>query len=938
MNKIKKIKKGTLAILVLSAAGVGVLTGCSVTTDDPEGYTYNTYLSTSPSKWNVHNWETSDESYIQSFTEVGLYDVVMNKEHNGYEFVSEMASDMPKSVDPEELDVDEYDAISNKYYNGGNVSKGCVWEIPLRKTAVWEDGTPIKAVDYVESMERLLQPKYANYRADSYYQGNFVIANAENYYKNGRQILEPIYQYIIAGKADLTNLYDEEGNILESAGDYHIDLAAGDSPYGRSIFSSDGSSESITLYTVLNNRSTPGSDALELAAKRITLGVQYYYWKFAEKTEDIDKWNEIKKADSVTKDMMAKMKPISIRDFDAKEVMTCKTRSNSETTERYTQKDLQNDLRTVVSELSKSASWASKDLAWRIPLSDLVTHKRAEGLNKENIGISAEDDYTIRLYLTKAISELDLKFQLSSNWLVNTELYDAKTIKTGNSWSTSYGSANTANYMSYGPYKLTGFVSGQAITIERNENWYGYSDESYKAQFKDYDEKDQDQYKMTKIYTRIIKTHENAISEFMAGRLDDVDLNKQDMKTYGNSSRRTTTLESYTQKVSFNTDRDKLLSRQKEAGTNKTILANANFRKGLSLGLNRNTFASQTTAGSEAFTGLLNTLYLANNVTGEVYRNTAQGLSVYDKVYGELGGNPTDEEKSALSENANGYNYNWAKYYVKEGLKEELQSTAEGHLQPGDVVTIEFRVYDDQSDTTTEMSNFIETAWKGLIEEAAAELKTEDKTILGDKSISLKINLQKDEDYYTTARNGGCDMIFSIWGGAAIDPYGLMQVYLDKDFANTCEYGFKGKQDKADLWIDLNGDGNQTDDEVKSFDGWYHEMNDNLNEGGFDDDVKRKDSTGAEHDAWKAIHEKKLTILAGTEAGIINRFEAIPIVARGSSSLNGFKVENASKTYVNLVGYGGIRFLRFNYNNGEWSNFVSEQGGNLSTLYATWTD
>ncbi len=940
-------KSKTLGFLFLSAAGIAALAGCGGGSGDAaDGYTYNTYLATSPSKWNVHNWETSDESYIQGFCETGLYDVVMNANHDGYKFIAEMAGDMPKSIDPADLDGDEYDTIKENYFNGKEPAAGMIWEIPLRKSAKWQDGTAITATDYVESMERLLKPQYANYRADSYYNGNFVITNAENYYKNGRSVLEPIYNYLIAGKAD-GNLYDENGNTLVGEGKFYLDLAKGESPYGNSIFSSSGSSDAITFYDVLNSRSTPSSDAVELAAKRITLGVSYYYWQYGsakDKSEKQSKWDEIKKADSVSKEMLSTMSPFCIDEFDDKEVYTTATRENSETTELYTKKDLQNDLKTVVSGLSSSTTWASKSWAWQIPLSEYVTHKKTS-ITMSNVGVEAKDSYTLRLYLSKSISELDLKFQLGSNWLVNTKLYDDRTKKTtSSSWMTTYGSNSVDNYMSYGPYKLTGFVADQAITIERNEEWYGYSDEEYKSQFSEYKDEDKDQYKMSKIYTRIIKTHETAVSEFMAGNLDDIDLNKNDMKTYGNSTRRSTTLESYTQKVTFNTDRSKLASRQAESGKNKTILANKSFRKGLSLGLDRNSFAAQTTAGSKAFTGLLNSLYLANNVTGEMYRETAQGKSVYNQIYGELGGSPTDESKSALSEDANGYNDAWARFYLKEGIKEELKSSEDKHLQPGDTIDIEFRVYDNTSDTTKDMYSFISKAWSTLLDSVVKELDAEDKGLLNGKGLKININLVKDEDYYTTARNGGSDMIFSIWGGAAIDPYGLMQVYLDKTFTNCCEYGFKGKQDQEDLWIDLNGDNVQSDDEVKTYDGWYHVMNDDLNEGIYDDAVKVNDTSSlndeqkAQNEAWSALHNKKLTILAGTEAGIVNRYEAIPIVARGSSSLNGFKVENATKNYINLVGYGGIRFLRFNYTNAEWKSFVSENGGNLSDLYASWRD
>ena len=66
-------------ILILGAGALmsmGILAGCS-TPPVSTGYTYNTYLSTSPKTWNTHNWETSDESYVSGFCEIGLYDYIL---------------------------------------------------------------------------------------------------------------------------------------------------------------------------------------------------------------------------------------------------------------------------------------------------------------------------------------------------------------------------------------------------------------------------------------------------------------------------------------------------------------------------------------------------------------------------------------------------------------------------------------------------------------------------------------------------------------------------------------------------------------------------------------------------------------------------------------------------------------------------------------------
>ena len=230
----------------------------------------------------------------------------------------------------------------------------------------------------------------------------------------------------------------------------------------------------------------------------------------------------------------------------------------------------------------------------------------------------------------------------------------------------------------------------------------------------------------------------------------------------------------------------------------------------------------------------------------------------------------------------------------------------------------------------------IQEAWKKVVEDASADLKLTN-------GITLSVKMVKDEDYYTTAKNGGYDMIFSTWGGAAINPYGLMQVYLEADFASTCEYGFKGHQNEVFLDIDVNGDGEiDQNSEHKTFDDWYKEMDSaTYNEPeleSYEEPADKSSDAHAEWAAWSRIHENKLRILAGTEAGIINRFEAIPVVARGTSSLTGFKVENGSSTYINLIGYGGIRFLKFNYKNAEWNQFVKSLNGKLSDTYATWID
>lgn len=905
-----------------SVAAILTMTGCSKESYSAT-YTYNTYLSTSPSTWNVHNWETSDESYITSFTEMGLYDAVLNSTKDGYEFVAEMAADMPTSIDAEDITDEE---LETYYPDSGNITKNQVWDIPLNQAACWEDGTKITADDYVESMERQLNPKLANYRADSYYDGNMILVNAENYFKQGRQTIEEFYKY-----------YDSStGKVKDDSGFYFLNLGK-----YTSYVSSYSSSTDTTLYTVLSQL---GSDyGVELQCERIINAYCYYLWKGIDHAASSYKndWDRVKYPSSVSSTMIEENGGVNLdidvfdngfKDLTAENNPTTKILTIKElnkgwegNTEEYSLENFQSDMRKVVAALGTNKGDTGKAWAWRLPLFTYVYTYEGDEIKMNQVGIKKIDDYTIRLYLVKACTPLNLKFALTGNWLVKVDLYDRLTRDLGTgSKATTYASGSVDNYMSYGPYKLTYFEAGKEIKIQRNDKWYGYTDGKHNNQFQ-----------MEEIDTMIYSDHNTALNQFMAGKLDDIDLTVSDVRNYGESGRCTTTYESYTQKISFNTDRDKLIERQ-SAGNNKTILANKNFRKGLSLGMNRNEFASQATSGSKGFTGLLNDLYLANNATGESYRSTRQGKSVYNMVYGHLGGETIDEkEGAALAESATGYNHALAVKYIALGIEEELASTETGHLVANDKIDIEFRVYDDSSENTIAAHNFIKTTWNTLISEAVTQVKQDGKLNSTD-TISIDVSMLKDQDYYSTATKGGYDMIFSTWGGAAVNPYGLMEVYCKNDFTNCCEYGFKGHQADTKIEIDANGDGViDSTTENQSFDKWYDDLNngDAYNEAKYGDDVS---STDPNYEAWNKVHNNKLNVLAGLEAGILNRFEAVPLVARGSSSLLGFKVEYATDTYISLIGYGGIRFMTFNYTNEQWANFCKENGNDLKSVYSAY--
>jgi oligopeptide transport system substrate-binding protein len=243
---------------------------------------------------------------------------------------------------------------------------------------------------------------------------------------------------------------------------------------------------------------------------------------------------------------------------------------------------------------------------------------------------------------------------------------------------------------------------------------------------------------------------------------------------------------------------------------------------------------------------------------------------------------------------------------MKGAYEAELASTDANTIKEGQKMEIEFRVFDDQSEVTIDLYNRLNNVFK----RAGTEI-----------GLDLSIKLVKDEDYYNSAKRGNFDMIFSTWGGAAINPWNLMQVYLDKDFDGNCEYGFAKTQDKVNFSIDVNGDGEITADETRSYHNWYQYLNDTLIDLIYDEDTY--ESMEEFNEAYAVRHNQRLNILAGLEAGILSRFQAIPLYARNSADIMSFKVEYITKQYINLIGYGGIRFMKFNYDDAQWANLIS---------------
>ena len=483
-----------------------------------------------------------------------------------------------------------------------------------------------------------------------------------------------------------------------------------------------------------------------------------------------------------------------------------------------------------------------------------------EGAEKA-VGIKKTGDYQITIYSAAPTTPFDFKYNFSSNWLVKEDLYEANKTQIGALTKTTYGTEKE-KYMSYGPYILTSYQKDKIIHLSRNEKYFGYKDKNVIKP---------GEYQATDVDIQIIPSQATQLQMFLNGQLDDVSLVREDINTYGASSRISYSPNTYTSKVTFNTDWDKLVSRQKEvgAGCNKTIATNIKFREAFFWSLNRKSFCQTLTAGSSATVVPLNSLYVADVNTGESYRSTEQAQNVV---------------KSLVGDNANGYDVAKAKKLFQEAYDEEIASTKEGHLKATDDIVLEFKVYNSE-DIYNKMISFFQKAFDNATKGTDLEGK-----ILIKKTV--------DPNYYDTMQAGNSDLIYTTWGGAQLNPYGLLDCYCDS--TRMFEYGFKPEDEQLTITLPNGAD------VTMSYADWAAAL----------------DGTGGEYSAAKADKETRLTILSAVELALCKQYRFISVYARSEAYLTSFKLEQGVDEYVPVMGYGGIRYYKFNFSDDEWAEYL----------------
>lgn len=470
----------------------------------------------------------------------------------------------------------------------------------------------------------------------------------------------------------------------------------------------------------------------------------------------------------------------------------------------------------------------------------------------ESVGFLKTGEYEITLILKAETEPFQVKYNLTSNFLVHPQLYeDAPGL---------YGT-NAENYCSFGPYKLVTYLESRVLVFERNENWYGYTDGKHT-----------DQFNATTVNCTVITDHNQAKNDFISGKVDKLLLTPADMEEYGDSEYVRHAPEDFTMKLSFNGSIDSLKKRESE-GVNKSILAYKDFRKAISLAVDRTAFCSDCTVNGVAGYGLLNYLYVCDEQTGALYRENQYAMDALCQLYGV----------NNVAE-INGYNPDSARELFLSAYERCLE---DGNISETDVIVLELSVL-TVDEFFTKIAKFLNESINTAVEGTALEGR-------------ISIKLKKDENFYSNCKKGLTDIIISTWGGSAMDPFSILECYCLNE--KHYEYGFDATSEFLTITVG-------EEEITASYTEWYKAL-----------------SHGEYASAEQSV---RLMIMAELEKGILSQYFAVPLCYTTSGSLVSKKVLYGAEEYVLNLDFGGIRYMTFVYSDEEWARYIAESNGSFN--------
>ena len=792
--------------------------GPGETPEEPKSYTYNTYLTLSPSNWNELTYQDNNDTEVMSWISSSFFSYDFKYDENGEILPGEFEMKYNAATKLEDVSA-QY--VDTKW--GVPAGKtGFAYKITLREDLKWDDGTPIKAEDFVYTMKEQLNPLFQNYRADSFYVGGTIIVNAQNYVKQGQKNWEPA-----------SNVFTE----------YTADL------------------DSKLVFTL-----TPPSDERSSEIyMRTSMGFPASY-------------------DAATCANYLITKYLSGSAFTAEAAAAMENKTLAE----------------IKADATLNAAWEALIGWWKTePNEELhffLTEYEFPAVNFEDVGIFVGDtEYEIILVLAKALPLLkedgSLSYQAAYNMsslpLVKKDLYESckqAPAEGSDLWTSNYCSS-VATTASWGPYKLESFQSGTQFTLVRNENWYGYNMAENEGL-----------YQTTKIVYDIVKDWNAAWVKFQAGELDGIGIDVSIADDYKGSDQAYFTPDDFVSSLQLQSSKEALKAREEE-GINKTILSYVDFRKALSLAINRDEFTATCTTSSKAGFGLFNSMHYYDVENGGVFRNSDEAKKVLCNIYAVdyTQYETLDKAVAAIT----GYNLTEARALVTKAYNEAL---AAGDIKETDKVKLTFGT-GSITEGVQRQYDYIANSWTKLVEGTPLEGRFEVELV------------DRGTTWANDFRGGAYDVCMGGWTGAAWDPGYFLLAYLDAG------YMYSSAWDTANTMMTFTmvgvGENGADITETMSLLDWYDCLN---------------GATDAKYD-WSANalkQDQRLQLIAALEQEVLKVYYTVPLANSFGASLISFQCDYVTYEYNTFMGYGGVKYMTYNFDDAAWAAEVAKYNGQLN--------
>ena len=797
----------------------------------PGTYTYDDYVSTLATNWNVHTYQSTDDAYPQDFLMVGLYTFFYNDalhpiqgrdEYQGYKIVPEMAADAA---------IDVTEQYKGQFGIPEDAVKGYAHKIALNPNAKWQNGVAINADTYIYSMQQLLNPDLLNYRAADYYANDLCIAGAE-YYAN------------------------------------------------------QGQSSPNSISSVIEKDGLADLDAFLAAYGEANAYINWDYSFGAQYDAESGEWGSVVDSGVVDTGM-------ALKDFVPFYISSV--------------------VEFGYSDEAGATEWVYDEIyaVWSYPAD----------VSFDTVGCLKTGDYEITLILGKPLNDFYLYYNLTGNWLVYEELYEANKHKeetaAGEVWYSTYCSS-VETTMSYGPYKMTQYIADSGMKFEKNENWYGHTDNVHVYQ----DPEDGLNYRMYQtdiINTRVVAETATAKEMFLSGQLIAFGLGADDFDEYRDSERSYTSPSETIYFMIFNGHKDAIEEREQAADFDTTTtdlqtMTLLSFRKAFALVYDKNAFAANVSPARSGGFALLGESFIYDPATGARYRDHDYAKQTLLDFYG-VDAADFDGDLDAAIDSITGYDPAQAKTLFTEAFNEAIEK---GYITDADS--------DGKSDQTVQITYNVSTR-SSFIENTVAYMNTALADVIKDTPFEGKIEIvlsaDRGTEWVNFVRGGLDDLCLAGWSGSAMNPYSLMEVYVNPTNQYNAQW-FDSTTVELTIKVPVpTGEEGETEEKelTANLRDWVSALSGS--------EIEFKDGTKANFGDGFAAQDVRVLILAKVEGAILSTYDYIPLLQNASMSLLSYKVFYVIEDYNPVMGRGGIAYLKYNYNDADWTKYVADQGGQL---------